>query len=205
MQGGIRAILSQGNVLKNTILLHIRLASPLTRPLMFSRNESTSTAKMEEHGFESTTISDILKAKGKNADGSWLWCTTDETVYDAVKSMTQHNVGALVVVKPGEQRSIAGIITERDYLRKIIVQGRSSKSTKVGDIMTEENKLITVTPETKVLKAMQLMTDNRIRHIPVINDNGMIGMVSIGDVVRAVVTEHRDELNRLNAYIQGGY
>ncbi|RVX22728.1 CBS domain-containing protein CBSX3, mitochondrial [Vitis vinifera] len=92
-----------------------------------------------------------------------------------------------------------------DYLRKIIVQGRSSKSTKVGDIMTEENKLITVSPNTKVLRAMQLMTDNRIRHIPVIDDKEMIGMVSIGDVVRAVVTEHREELDRLNAYIQGGY
>ncbi|KAJ6383268.1 hypothetical protein OIU78_026702 [Salix suchowensis] len=91
------------------------------------------------------------------------------------------------------------------YLRKIIVQGRSSKSTKVGDIMTEENKLITVTPDTKVLKAMQLMTDKRIRHIPVIDDKDMIGMVSIGDVVRAVVSEHREELDRLNAYIQGGY
>ncbi|KAK2632718.1 hypothetical protein EUGRSUZ_L01179 [Eucalyptus grandis] len=116
----------------------------------FSRFMSVSSARIEEHGFESTTIADVLKAKGKSADGSWLWCTTDDTVYDAVKSMTQHNVGALVVVKPGEQKSIAGIITERDYLRKIIVQGRSSKSTKVGDIMTEENKLITVTPDTKI-------------------------------------------------------
>ncbi|GAB2228603.1 hypothetical protein Droror1_Dr00022723 [Drosera rotundifolia] len=119
--------------------------------------------------------------------------------------MTQQNVGALVVVKPGEQKSLAGIITERDYLRKIIVQGRPSKSTKVGDIMTEENKLITVTPGTRVLKAMQIMTDNRIRHIPVIEDKEMIGMVSIGDVVRAVVVEHRHEVDRLNAYMQGGY
>ncbi|KAI3760322.1 hypothetical protein L1987_50716 [Smallanthus sonchifolius] len=172
---------------------------------MISRHESTAAARIEEQGFESTKISDVLKAKGKGADGSWLWCTTDDSVYDAVKSMTQHNVGALVVVKPGENSAIAGIITERDYLRKIIVQGRSSKSTKVGDIMTEENKLITVTPDTKVLKAMQLMTDNRIRHIPVIDEKGMQGMVSIGDVVRAVVSEHREELNRLNAFIQGGY
>ncbi|XVF60375.1 hypothetical protein PTKIN_Ptkin08bG0040300 [Pterospermum kingtungense] len=124
-------------------------------------SSSVSSARMEEHGFESTTISDILKAKGK-----------DDTVYDAVKSMNQHNVGALMVVKPGEQKSIAGIITERDCLRKTIVQGRSSKSTKVGDIMTEENKLITVTPKTKVLRAMQLMIDNRIRHIPAIDDEG---------------------------------
>ncbi|CAK9137490.1 unnamed protein product [Ilex paraguariensis] len=205
MQGGIRTVLSHGNVFKNAVLQHMRLVNPVMRPLVFSRHESVSAVRMEEHGFESTTISDILQGKGKSADGSWLWCTTNDTVYDAVKSMTQHNVGALVVVKPGEQKSIAGIITERDYLRKIIVQGRSSKSTKVGDIMTEENKLITVTPDTKALKAMQLMTDNRIRHIPVINEGEMIGMVSIGDVVRAVVSEHRDELNRLNAYIQGGY
>ncbi|KAJ6361110.1 hypothetical protein OIU77_005025 [Salix suchowensis] len=225
------------------------------------------------------------KQKVKGADGSWLWCTTDDTVYDAVKAMTQHNVGALVVVKtwraeincrnhhrescntflswlyiwkptlernplqaagqiahlsvPPLQRQLALLFDFKksfiigflmllrmalclsgttewnqgttwllffpDYLRKIIVQGRSSKSTKVGDIMTEENKLITVTPDTKVLKAMQLMTDKRIRHIPVIDDKDMIGMVSIGDVVRAVVSEHREELDRLNAYIQGGY
>ncbi|KAL6967871.1 CBS domain-containing protein cbsx3, mitochondrial [Sarracenia purpurea var. burkii] len=205
MLGGIQKVLFHGNILKNAVLQHIRLVNPVMHPLLFPRHESVASARIEEHGFESTTIADILKGKGKSADGSWLWCTTDETVYDAVKSMTQHNVGALVVVKPGEQKSIAGIITERDYLRKIIVQGRSSKSTKVGDIMTEENKLITVKPSTKVLKAMQLMTDNRIRHIPVIDDVGMIGMVSIGDVVRAVVSEHREELDRLNAYIHGGY
>ncbi|XP_010519616.1 PREDICTED: CBS domain-containing protein CBSX3, mitochondrial [Tarenaya hassleriana] len=206
MQAAIRAFVSGGgSVAKSAVLRHFRVINPAIQSAVFSRSESTQPARIEEHGFESTTISDILKAKGKSADGSWLWCTTHDSVYDAVQSMTQHNVGALVVVKPGEQQSIAGIITERDYLRKIIVQGRSSKSTKVGDIMTEENKLITVTPDTKVLKAMQLMTDNRIRHIPVINDKEMVGMVSIGDVVRAVVTEHREELDRLNAYIQGGY
>ncbi|KAF5470297.1 hypothetical protein F2P56_010820 [Juglans regia] len=205
MQGALQSFSSCGYIVKNTVLKHFRLMNPLMQPVMFSRFQSITPARMEEHGFESTTIADVLKAKGKSADGSWLWCTMDDTVYNAVESMTQHNVGALVVVKPGEQKSIAGIITERDYLRKIIVQGRSSKSTKVGDIMTEENKLITVTPDTKVLRAMQLMTDNRIRHIPVIDKNGMMGMVSIGDVVRAVVSEHREELDRLNAYIQGGY
>lgn len=205
MQGAIHAIRSNGNGLKHAVLQHLRVVSPVARPTVFRRFESASPARLEEHGFESITVSDILKAKGKGADGSWLWCTTDDSVYEAVKSMTQHNVGALVVVKPGKEKSIAGIITERDYLRKIIVQGRSSKSTKVGDIMTEENKLITVTPDMKVLKAMQLMTDNRIRHIPIIDKKEMIGMVSIGDVVRAVVSEHREELNRLNAYIQGGY
>ncbi|GMY10390.1 CBS domain-containing protein CBSX3, mitochondrial [Fagus crenata] len=205
MQGALRSYLSNGSIVKKAVLQHFRPLTPLMQPVMFSRFESVTSARMEEHGFESTTIADVLKEKGKKADGSWLWCTTDDSVYEAVKSMTQHNVGALVVVKPGEQESLAGIITERDYLRKIIVQGRSSKSTKVGDIMTEENKLITVTLDTKVLRAMQLMTDNRIRHIPVVDGKGMIGMVSIGDVVRAVVSEHREELDRLNAFIQGGY
>ncbi|XP_078446626.1 cystathionine beta-synthase (CBS) family protein [Wolffia australiana] len=215
MQGAIKTIFSRGNLLSHGVLGHVRLAvtkiPDLSRPVgllsprFFDSSAAATGTKLEESGFESTTMADVLQAKGKGADGSWLWCTTEDTVYDAVKSMTQNNVGALVVVKPGEQKSIAGIITERDYLRKIIVQGRSSKSTKVGDIMTEENKLITVSPQTKVLQAMQLMTDKRIRHIPVIGGEGMLGMVSIGDVVRAVVTEHREELERLNAFIQGGY
>ncbi|CAN0876877.1 CBS domain-containing protein CBSX3, mitochondrial [Linum grandiflorum] len=159
MQGAVQGFFSRAGLLTKTSLLHhVRVLNPALRPLVFSRSESVSPARIEEHGFENTTIADVLTSKGKGADGSWLWCTVEDSVYDAVQSMTQHNVGALVVVKPGQQKSIAGIITERDYLRKIIVQGRSSKSTKVGDIMTEENKLITVTPDTKVLRAMQLMT-----------------------------------------------
>lgn len=205
MLGVARIFSVHGKILSQSVLQHVRVAETSVRPSLLQRSESGMPERLEEHGFESTTISDILKAKGEKADGSWLFCTTDDMVYDAVKSMTQHNVGALLVVKPGGQESIAGIITERDYLRKIIVQGRSSKTTKVGDIMTEENKLITVTPETKVLRAMQLMTDKRIRHIPVIEGKKMKGMVSIGDVVRAVVDEHREELKRLSSYIQGGY
>jgi len=204
MQGVARRV---GRALSGTVLQHVRVGGSAVGVIQ-TRKESSQPEKresLEEHGFESTTIADILKEKGSKADGSWLWCSVDDTVFDAVKSMTAHNVGALLVVKSGEARKLAGIITERDYLRKIIVQGRSSKTTKVGDIMTEENKLITVKPDTKVLHAMELMTDNRIRHIPVVAESGMTGMVSIGDVVRAVVGEHREELQRLNSYIQGGY
>ncbi|XP_074564404.1 CBS domain-containing protein CBSX3, mitochondrial-like [Curcuma longa] len=143
--------------------------NPSMLPTVFARFESVSSTRLEEHGFESTTIMDILTAKGKSADGSWLWCTTDDTVYDAVKSMTQHNVGSLVVVRPEKRRHLL-------------------------ELLLRENKLITVTPDTKVLQAMQLMTENRIRHIPVVDKKSMIGMVSIGDVVRAVVSEHREEL-----------
>ncbi|XP_042467324.1 CBS domain-containing protein CBSX3, mitochondrial-like [Zingiber officinale] len=170
MQGAIQALRLHGNALKRGVLQHMRV-NPAMLPTVFSCFESVSPTKLEEQGFESTTIRDVLTAKGKNADGSWLWCTTDDTVYYAVKSMTQHNVGALVVVRPGEEKAIAGIVTERDYLRKMIVQGRSSKSTKVGDIMTGENKLITVTPDTKVLQAMQLMTGlfSKILSIELVN------------------------------------
>ncbi|KAH7838578.1 hypothetical protein Vadar_028514 [Vaccinium darrowii] len=89
MQGGIQKVLSHGGVLKNAVLQHIRLVNPVARPLLFPRYESVASARMEEHGFESTTISDILKAKGKSADGSWLWCATEDTVYDAVKSTAE--------------------------------------------------------------------------------------------------------------------
>ena len=88
MQGAVRSFLSHGNVVKTAVLQQIRLANPQMRPAMFSCfTTSANSANIEEHGFESTTIDDILKAKGKSADGSWLWCTTDDTVYDAVQSV----------------------------------------------------------------------------------------------------------------------
>lgn len=88
MQGGIQAFFSHSNVIKSAVLRHLRVAPPAALSLMFARHESTTPAtRMEEHGFESTTISDILRDKGKTADGSWLWCTVEDTVYDAVKSV----------------------------------------------------------------------------------------------------------------------
>jgi CBS domain-containing protein len=140
MQGLARLVQVQGRALSGSVLQHLRVEGSAFSSTIQAHKESGQPSKdsLEEHGFERSTIADILKEKGQKADGSWLWCTVDETVYDAVKHMTSHNVGALLVVKPGEAKALAGIITERDYLRKIIVQGRSSKTTKVGDIMTEE-------------------------------------------------------------------
>eukprot|EP00270_Netrium_digitus_P007761 TRINITY_DN227_c0_g1_i12.p1 TRINITY_DN227_c0_g1~~TRINITY_DN227_c0_g1_i12.p1 ORF type:complete len:348 (-),score=72.35 TRINITY_DN227_c0_g1_i12:516-1559(-) len=172
--------------------------SPLT-----SRSFTSSSAP--ENFTAQTTVGDLLRSKGAEADGSWLFCTTEDSVFDAVKSMTASNVGALLVVAPGNSGAIAGIVTERDYLRKIIVQGRQSQTTKVGEIMTEENKLITVSPETKLIQAMELMTEHNIRHIPVCEGKKMRGMVSIRDVVKIVVEEHKDELQRLSEFIQGSY
>lgn len=87
MQGVRQAFLSHGSAVKNAVLQRVRVVNPMLQPVFFSRSHSVTSARMEEHGFESTTIADILKSKGKGADGSWLWCTMDDTVYDAVKSV----------------------------------------------------------------------------------------------------------------------
>ncbi|XP_075517023.1 CBS domain-containing protein CBSX3, mitochondrial isoform X2 [Primulina tabacum] len=157
-----------------------------------------------EKGLQNTTVAEVLMTKGEGKVESWLWCRTDDTVYDAVKHMAKNNVGSLVVMKPGEQQTIAGILTERDYLLKMIVQDRSSKHTQVKDIMTNQDKLISVTSDTGILNAMQVMTENHIRHIPVI-DGKLVGMISIVDVVRAVVEQQGGEVRRLNEFIRGEY
>ncbi|CAI0436127.1 unnamed protein product [Linum tenue] len=180
----------------------IRRSSAVKQNIMPRVASSSSSA--EGKGLQNVTVADVLMTKGEENVGSWLWCRSTDSAHEAAKSMAQSNIGSLVVLKPGDQQYIAGIITERDYLRKVIAQGRSSKYTKVGEIMTDENKLITVTSDTDILKAMQLMTDHRIRHAPVI-DGKIVGMISIVDVVRAVVEQQTGELKRLNDYIQGDY
>ncbi|KAI3964492.1 hypothetical protein MKW92_019456 [Papaver armeniacum] len=165
---------------------------------------TSSTASWQHKGLENTTVADVLKGKGEEKDGYVFSCRTNDTVFDAVQLMTRNNIGSLVVLRPGEQNLIDGIITERDYLKKMIVQGRHSKQTKVGEIMTQENKLITVNSNTNILEAMQLMTENHIRHVPVI-DAKIVGLISIVDVVRAVVAQQDEEVKRLNDFIKGGY
>ncbi|XP_010925983.1 CBS domain-containing protein CBSX3, mitochondrial-like [Elaeis guineensis] len=205
MQGVAQAIRFHGNRLKLAVLQHISMKEKSFWSNLFTRFESAiSTPSLPQRGLENTTIAELFKAKGEDKAGAVYWCSTTDTVYDAVKNMTQHNTGALVVVKPGDEKLLAGIITERDYLQKIIVQGRSSKATRVGEIMTEENKLITVSSDTNILQAMQLMTDKHIRHVPVI-DQKVVGMISIVDVVRAVVEQQHQEVKRLNEFIRGDY
>ena len=97
MQGGLRSFLSRGSIIKNAVLHQVRMVNPLLQPVVFSRFESAAPARMEEHGFENTTITDILNAKGKGADGSWLWCTTDDTVCEAVRSVCVSDLIAVVI------------------------------------------------------------------------------------------------------------
>ncbi|XVF63833.1 hypothetical protein PTKIN_Ptkin09bG0118300 [Pterospermum kingtungense] len=161
MQGLIQGLRSCQEIVELAVVKNSRGRISIDRKNMFSRFgcvNSSGTMEMEEKGLENMTVADVLMTKGEENIGSWLWCRINDNVDDAMKNMAEHNIGSLVVLKPGQQQHIAGIITERDYLRKIIGQGRSPKYTRVGEIMTDEKKLITVKSDTSILQAMQLMT-----------------------------------------------
>ncbi|KAG2305193.1 hypothetical protein Bca52824_033844 [Brassica carinata] len=169
----------------------------------------TSPPPPPEKGLENLTVADVLLTKDTDDGGggkvdTLISCRTNDTVFDAVKNMAKHNIGSLVVLRPGDQQCIAGIVTERDYMKKIIGAGRSSKVTKVGEVMTDESKLVSVSSGTNIIKAMQLMSENHIRHVPVI-DGKIVGMISMVDVVRAIVDHQNGELKRLNQFIKGDY
>ena len=120
----------------------------------------------------------------------------DAPVIEAIRLMAEHHVGALLVM---EGTRLAGILSERDYARKVVLQGRSSKDTPVRDIMTAT--VITVAPGDSAEHCMQVVTDHRIRHLPVLDGDTVLGVVSIGDLVRAVIEEQRQELDHLQRYI----
>ncbi|XP_048444456.1 CBS domain-containing protein CBSX3, mitochondrial [Pyrus x bretschneideri] len=204
MQGISRAVRSCQEILKSAILQHSRGGEVARLEKIVSRLKWVASPPAQEKGLENVTVADVLATKGNEETGPWLWCHTNDAVIDAVKNMAKNNIGSLLVLKPGEHQHIAGIITERDYLRKVIAQERSPIYTRVGEIMTNENELITVTSDMNVLQAMQLMTENHIRHAPVI-DGKLVGMISIKDVVRAVVEQQSGELKRLTGYIKGEY
>jgi CBS domain-containing protein len=120
------------------------------------------------------------------------------SVYDAIAMMAERQVGALLVMEEGW---LAGIVSERDYARKVILQGRSSKDTPVAEIMS--SPVITVTPVHSIGECMQLMTEKRIRHLPVVDRDQVTGMVSIGDLVNWVVSEQQATIRHLEAFIAG--
>jgi CBS domain-containing protein len=132
---------------------------------------------------------------------SELWSVApDITVFDAITIMSEREIGALPVVEDGV---LIGMLSERDYARKVILQGRSSRDTTVSDIMT--SPVITVTPHETVEDAMRRMTEHRVRHLPVVNHGRIGGIVSIGDLVNWIISAHEEEIANLRTYIAGDY
>lgn len=139
-------------------------------------------------------VKDILRVKGSNVYST----TPDTTVYDALEQMAEKNVGALLVL---EGEKIVGLISERDYARKTILKGRLSKETAVREIMTAN--IITVGPEEDLEKCMELFTDKHVRHLPVIANEKILGIVSIGDVVKGVIDYKEFIIQEQEKYIKG--
>jgi CBS domain-containing protein len=139
-------------------------------------------------------VSQILQSKGHD-----VWFVGPQTtVFDAVKLMSEKGVGALLVM---ENKKMVGIITERDYARKVILAGKSSRQTPVKDVMTK--RVLWVAPERTVEECMALMTDERVRHLPVVDNTRVVGMVSIGDLVKAIIAEQQIIIDQLQNYITG--
>ncbi len=141
------------------------------------------------------TIRQILEKKG----GEVSSVPPGSTVYDAIKLMADKNIGAVLVLE-GER--LAGILSERDYARKVILKGRSSKKTMVSEIMTAD--VVTIGPERTIEECMAVMTHKRIRHLPVYESGKLVGMISIGDIVKAIISEQEYTIKQLENYITGG-
>ena len=143
-----------------------------------------------------TTVAEILRAKGNSTIHS---VSPSDTMLTALQLMADKSIGALLVLEGGE---IAGIVTERDYARKIALQGRNSSSTRVGDVMT--SKVHCVLPRQTVHECMSLMTTQRIRHLPVMDEqHQLVGMLSIGDLVKEIISEQQFTIQQMEHYISG--
>ena len=139
-------------------------------------------------------VKHLLDAKGRHI----ISISPDASVFDAIKLMADKAIGSLIVM---DDDDLVGIVTERDYARKVIIKGRSSKDTKVSDIMTTH--VLTAASDHTVNDCMELMTKKKIRHLPVVEDNQVIAMVSIGDLVQAIIADQQEEIEHLEHYISG--
>jgi CBS domain-containing protein len=142
------------------------------------------------------TVETILKDKGRT-----VWSVTpNQTVFETLALMAERNVGALVVIE-GER--LVGIVSERDYARKVALFGKNSRTTLVREILTPT--VHTVGPDSSISECLELMTDKRTRHLPVLDGGRVVGIVSIGDLVNLIIRTQRAAIDQLQAYIAGGY
>lgn len=139
-------------------------------------------------------VQHLLDRKGRDV----ITVSADASVFDAIKLMADREVGSLLVMDGDD---LQGIVTERDYARKVILKGRSSESTAVGEIMTTD--VVTTTDTQTVNDCMSLMTERRIRHLPVVVDGNVVGLISIGDLVNAIISDQQEEIEQLENYISG--
>ncbi|MGC8887977.1 MAG: CBS domain-containing protein [Verrucomicrobiia bacterium] len=144
------------------------------------------------------TISSVLSLK-KAPDIIWT-ISPEATVFEAIKMLSDKNIGALLVM---EGEKLVGILSERDYTRKVALLGRSSKETRVRDIIS--TNLITVTPQHTVEECMRLMTEHKVRHLPVVENQKVVGIVSIGDLVNWIIKAQNHIIQQMENYIQGRY
>ena len=139
-------------------------------------------------------VKHLLESKGREI----ISIVQEASVYDAIKLMADSGVGSLLVMDGDE---LIGIVTERDYARKVIIKGRSSESTQVREIMTTD--LVTTTSAQTVNECMTMMSERRIRHLPVMSGKDVVGLISIGDLVQAIISDQQEEIEQLENYISG--
>ena len=143
-----------------------------------------------------TTIAQLLNVKGNQ-----IWSVEPKaTIFEALEIMSEKEIGALLVMEDGK---LTGIFSERDYARKVILKGKSSKETPVGELMTK--KVFYIDSQNTINDCMAMMTAKRIRHVPVIEDNQVVGIVTIGDVVNQIISEQEVTINHLENYITGSH
>ncbi len=144
--------------------------------------------------FAMKTISQFLE----HSQRAIYTVSPDDTIRRALEVMALHNIGALLVLK---EQKLVGIFSERDYARKVVLKGKSSNDAKVSEVMT--SKLITIDTKHSIDQCMQIMTDNHIRHLPIVNDSQVMGLISIGDVVREMIAYQKSMIEQLQSYIAG--
>lgn len=151
---------------------------------------------MEVEGKAMNNVRQLLEVKGRNV---WFISSTS-TVYEGLQLLAEKNIGAVPVVDEGK---LVGIFSERDYARKVILKGISSINTSIGELMVRE--VVYVSPEDSIDQCMSLMSEKHIRHLPVLIDNELIGIISIGDVVKHIIKHQKFTIRELEKYITGGY